>query len=582
MDKEKSVFMRIMSFIMPYKFLLAARITFTILNSVAGLMGNYGASLVVKSETDRNLHILYWGIGILIVCLIWEGVATIFSAMLMSRVSFRSIRDIKNLLIQRFQQLPQRFYDKNHSGDLSSRMTNDISVIQSFINDRLTIYIYYPARFMAAFIFMLFLSWQLLLASCIIIPIAIYLPKMISKKIEEESTSLQEGLGKVTTFIQDTLSGIEVVKAFNLQKSMDESFTAANNKALENDLKLNRLHVITEIFYNIARSGPNLACILFGTYLAITGHLALYKLTFFVFSIDYLAQPIANFPYMMEYWKKTEGASKRILELVDSPIENNGAETQANYTKSSSISVRALSFAYGTENIIDDINFTAEKGRITALVGSSGCGKTTLFKILCGFYDDYKGSIEILGHELRDWNLQELRKNLSFVSQDAFLFPTTIYENIAMGKEGATHDEIMEASRKANAHDFILELENGYETNAGERGVKLSGGQRQRITIARAILKNAPILFLDEPTSALDVHSESLVQEAIDQMLEGKTVFIIAHRLSTIKNAGSLIVLNNGKIEALGSHEDLMEHCSLYQSLYNREFKMLKEVKTHA
>jgi ABC-type multidrug transport system fused ATPase/permease subunit len=576
MDKEKSVFMRIMTFVMPYKFLLAARIAFTILNSLVGLLGNYGASLVVKAETELNLQILYKGIGILVFFLLWENVATIASTMLMARVSFRSIRDIKNHLIHHFQRLPQRFYDKNHTGDISSRMTNDLSVIQHFINDRLTIYIYFHARFAAAFIFMLFMSWKLLLVSCVVIPIAIYLPKIIAEKIEVEAKGLQEGLGKVTANIHDTLSGIEVVKAFNLKKSMEKGFIDANNKALENDMKLNQLHVITDLFYNIARSGPNIACIVFGTYLAITGQIELYKLTFFIFSIDYLAQPIANFPYMMEAWKRTEGASKRILELMDSPVENNGQEKQAVFTGSYPVCVENLSFAYGEDNVIDSINFTAEKDRITAIVGPSGCGKTTLFKIMCGFYDDYKGSIKMLGHELKNWNLHELRKNMSYVSQDSILFPTTIYENIAMGKIGASYNEIIEAAKQANAHEFISELEKGYDTNVGERGVKLSGGQKQRITIARAILKNAPILFLDEPTSALDVHGESLVQVAIDNMLEGKTVFVIAHRLSTIKNAGSVIVLNKGKIEAIGSHEDLMENCALYQSLYNREARMLK------
>ena len=575
MKKEKSIFLKIMSYVMPYKYLLLLRIFFTILNSLAGLLSNYGASLVVKSETNRSLDILYLGIALLMICLVWEGIATIISAILMSRISFRSIRNIKNILIQRFQRLPQKFYDKNHSGDLSSRMTNDLSVLQYFISDRLTIYIYYPARFIIAVIFMLFINWQLLLASCIIIPISIYLPKLIAQRIEAESSKLQEGMGKVTSFIQDALSGIEVVKAFNLQKALEDSFIEANNKALENDKKLNQLRSITHIFYHIARLGPNMACTIFGTYLAITGKLELYQLTFFVFSIDYLAQPIANFPYMMEAWKRTEGASKRILELLDSPLEHHGEEKSANFIEKPVI-VQNLSFSYGTENVLDDINFTSEQGQITAFVGPSGCGKSTLFKILCGFYDDYKGSMRLLGHEIKDWNLQELRKYISFVSQDAFLFPTTIYENIAMGKQGAIRDEVIAAAKKANAHDFILEMEEGYDTNVGERGIRLSGGQRQRITIARAILKDAPILFLDEPTSALDLHSEALVQQAIDHMLEGKTVFVIAHRLSTIKNAGKVIVLHNGRIESIGSHEELMQHCSLYQSLYTREAKMQK------
>ncbi len=576
MKKEKNVFMRIMAFVMPYKILLIARLSLTILNSLFGLLGNYGTSLIVKAETELDLGILYTAVAILIFCLVWEGVTTVVSAMLMARVSFRSIRDIRNLLIQHFQRLPQRFYDKNHSGDLSSRMTNDLSVVQGFISERLTIYLYYPARFLIACLFMFFMSWKLLLGSCIIIPVAIYLPRLVAKKIEAESSKLQEGLGKVTSLIQDLLGGIEVVKAFNLHKPMKEKFKEANHKALENDMELSRLHVIVSVFYNIARSGPSLVCVLLGSYLAFTGQIELYQLTFFIFSIDYLAQPIANIPFMLEAWKRTEGAGKRILELLDSQVEQNGEEREADYHGEAPVSVQNLSFSYLEENLIEEINFEARKDCITAFVGPSGCGKTTLFKLLCGFYDNYQGSVKLLGHEIRDWDLKELRKYLSYVSQDSVMFPTSIYENIAMGKKDASREEVLEAAKKANAHDFIMEMERGYDTYTGERGVKLSGGQRQRITIARAILKDAPILFLDEPTSALDVHSEAQVQDAIDHMLEGKTVFVIAHRLSTIKNASHVIVLNNGHIEAAGTHEELMENCELYQGLYNREAKMLR------
>lgn len=576
MKKGKSIFWRTMAFVMPYKFLFAARLALTILNSISGLISNYGAAMIVKAETELDLKLLYIAITILVFCLIWEGISTVVSAMLMSRVSFRSIRDIKNHLIRHFQQLPQRFYDNNHSGDLSSRMTNDLSVVQSFISDRLTIYLYYPTRFLAAFLFMLFMSWKLLLVSCIIIPITIYLPKLIAKHIEVEAMRLQKGLGKTTTLLQDTLGGIEIVKAFNLQETLDKSFDKTNQEALNNDLKLNKLHLLNYYFSEIAYLGPTLICSFYGVYLAIAGQIQLYQLTFFIFSMNYLAEPLANIPYMLEAWKRTEGASKRLLELMDSPAEKSGEEKDPKAMEKYPICVKDMSFGYYEEDLIDQVSFTAELGQITAFVGPSGCGKSTLFKLMCGFYDNYRGSIRIIGHELKDWDLRELRKHLSIVSQDALLFPSTIYENIAMGKEGATREEIIDAAKKANAHDFILELENGYDTYVGERGAKLSGGQKQRITIARAMLKNAPILFLDEPTSALDLHSEALVQKAIERMVYGKTVFIIAHRLSTIKNAHKLIVLQNGTVEAIGTHTELLQRSSLYQSLYQKEAKMFK------
>lgn len=573
----KPVFSRIMRFLVPYRWQLTGRLGLTLLNAVMGIISSYGGARVVRAATELQWSFLYMGIAILVASLVIEALTTIGGSVLMSRVSYGGIGDIKNTLITHIQRLPNRFFDRSHSGDVSSVMTNDVSAVQRFIDTRLTIYLYYPMRFLVAFGVMAFISWRLLLACCLVIPLAVLLPQLVSRRIEARATSLQAELGTVNASIQESLTGVTVIKSFGVGGSLEKGFTQHNEAALRNARTLTRLHTLIEIFSSFTWQIPQIVCILYGAWLTISGQLALYQLSFFVMSIDYLAQPIANIPFMLEAWKQTRGAAERILTLMDAPEETGGdTQTPAPDIKTP-IAAEHLRFAYGDTPVLRDVSFRVPRGSTCALVGSSGSGKSTLMQILCGFYTDYDGSLDILGHPLKDWDLYALRRHVSYVSQDSYLFPTTIYDNIAMGDANATRAQVEDAARRANAHDFILLLENGYETQVGERGARLSGGQRQRITIARAMLKNAPLLFLDEPTSALDVAAEAEVQHALDNLAGGKTVLVIAHRMSTIKNADQVVVLDGGEIADIGSHTELLHRCPLYRALYDKELKLLGE-----
>lgn len=280
---------------------------------------------------------------------------------------------------------------------------------------------------------------------------------------------------------------------------------------------------------------------------------------------------MARIPDLLEAWKKTKGAAARILELLDKPQESEGTiETELHGAPP--VEAKNLSFSYENHMpVLNEISLKGKKTQMTAVVGESGCGKSTLLWLLAGFYEDYAGSIKLFGRELRDWNLSALRSKIGFVFQEPFLFPGTIYENIAAGKPEASREEVMEAARRANAHEFIEKLENGYETKVGERGSRLSGGQKQRITIARALLKNAPLLLLDEPTSALDEYAQQQVQQALERLMEGKCVFLVAHRMSTVVHADQILVLKDGKILDRGKHEELMARCGWYKQLYEKE-----------
>ena len=516
-EEKEQVFWRTMGFIAPYKWLFSARIALTVLNAVMGLVASYGSSLVIRAAQERSVPWLWKGTAVLAASLVVEALSVVSGAILMSRVSFGSLKDIRNQIVSRLMKAPVSFFAASHTGDISSRMTSDVSVLQQFISGKLTVYLYYPVRFFAAICFMLPISVKLTAACCAAIPFSVYFPRFLLARIESRAASLQQGLGEVNVEIQEAMAGAMVTKIFGGQKQREERFEQKNQKALEDSKKLTGLHA----------------------------------------------------------WM---GAAARVLELLDKPREPEG---QVMEEAKGAVPVEAenLSFAYekGTA-VLKGISLEGKKGCMTAIVGESGCGKSTLLWLLAGFYADYEGSVKLFGRELRDWNLEALRSRIGFVFQDPFLFPGTIYENIAAGRPGASREEVEEAAKKADAHEFILGLEKGYETRAGERGSRLSGGQRQRITIARAFLKDAPLLLMDEPTSALDEHAQWQVQKALERLMEGKTVFVVAHRMSTILQADQILVLKDGKILDRGRHGKLLERCSWYRQLYEKETAVREEI----
>jgi ABC-type multidrug transport system fused ATPase/permease subunit len=311
---------------------------------------------------------------------------------------------------------------------------------------------------------------------------------------------------------------------------------------------------------------------LYGGYLAFKGEISVGSVVAANVLVWQIFLPVEQFLAFLRQMRETIPAIERLFEILDQPAERVGERAFEVQTEAAPIEFKDVAFGYDDENkILDDLSFQVPQGETVALVGTSGSGKSTVFKLLCGFYEPQEGRIRVCGNDLAHCSPADVRARVSFVAQDTYLFPTTIAENIGYGRPGATRDEIAAAAKVANAHDFIIEQPEGYDTQVGERGAKLSGGQRQRIALARAILKDAPILLLDEPTSALDTQSETLVQEALDRLMEGKSVLVVAHRLSTIRDADRVLVLDRGTIVESGAHEQLMQADTLYKRLYLRQ-----------
>lgn len=334
--------------------------------------------------------------------------------------------------------------------------------------------------------------------------------------------------------------------------------------------------LILPIMFSIMYS-PIIFSIVFGSYLISTGSLDAAGLVVFVYLIFLVIEPISEIPDMITQLFAVKGASKRIAEVLNQPVEQQRDVQMKVNSKVDPIQFNHVRFSYqeGTAPVIKDLHGSVHEGETIALVGASGGGKSTIFKLLCGFYPmkTGEGDITIFGQSIRDWNLDQLRSSLSLVTQDSYLFAGSIYDNIAYGREGATKEEVIEVAKIANAHSFILDLPEGYQTEVGERGAGLSGGQRQRIAIARALLKDAPILLLDEPTSALDTESELVVQEALTTLMKERTTLVIAHRLTTIQNADQIWVLDDGKVVEAGNHTSLLEQKGLYARLYYKQFE---------
>lgn len=463
--------------------------------------------------------------------------------------------------------------EKYTSGDIISRINNDIKIVSELIVGIFSI-VLKPVIFLGAIIYMFFISWKLLLASVIFIPFSAYLFNKISKPIEINSKKIMEDNGKINSLIKDSINGVCVLKAFNLKDILFLKYSNTLDEIVKRGINIEKINASLIRLFISLRYIPQLIIPLFGGYLAIKGDITLGELLASTTLIWYVFKPVEAFLDLNKQIRETMPSVRRVLEFIKESRENKVA-AKVSTAKEQEVVARfsKVSFGYNEgDKVIKDLSFELGKGKITALVGPSGCGKSTVLKILCDFYDSYEGKIEVLGKDLRKAAPWDVRKNLAYVSQNIYLFPTTIAENIGYGKINASKEEIIEAAKMANAHEFIMALPSKYNTVIGDGEIKLSGGEQQRISLARAILKDAPILLLDEATSALDMESENLVQKSLERFMKNRTVLVVAHRMSTIKNANKVLVMKAGTITEVGNHEELMKRDSFYKSLYLKQF----------
>lgn len=515
---------------------------------------------------------------ILILALIIFALKSIFDfgkSYLSGYIGERVIADIRGQLYTHLQGLSLDFFSERRTGQIISRITNDVQPVKIALGEELCDFLFEISQvaIYAAIIF--FIHWKLALISLIILPILLYPIIRIGQRLRKITFRFQEKIADITSLLQETISGVRIVRSFSMENYEVQKFNQENERLLKLRMKtLKRVVGLSPLTEFIGSLGA-IFVLWYGVNEVIKGILSPGTFILFLAILLSLIKPFKKLSQTNNVVQQAIAAGARIFELLDteSSIQEK-VDARDIPEPSDSIVFNDVSFYYHPEELIlQDINLKIKIGEIIALVGPSGVGKTTLLNLLPRFYDPRKGKVEIDGLDVREVRIKSLRHLMGIVTQEMILFNDTIRNNIAYGKLEASFEEIVSAAKAAYAHEFIMRLPQQYDTMIGDRGMKLSGGEQQRIAIARAILKNPPILILDEATSALDSESERLVQEALDNLMQGKTTFLIAHRFSTVRRADRIVVMFKGHIVGVGRHEELIENNPLYRRLYDMQFK---------
>ncbi|MDP8293193.1 MAG: ABC transporter ATP-binding protein, partial [Candidatus Orphnella occulta] len=484
------------------------------------------------------------------------------------------------LLYEKLLNLSMNFYSHSRTGTLVSRITYDTTIIQDAVSEGLTDLIWQSSQFIfslgmviciAAFfqINVMFIFIALVVTPLIVVPLV-----QIGKRLRQISKKSQESMAGINNILYESVSGIRIIKAFCMENYEKQKFEGQNsyfkNMVMKSNKRILAVSPLTELVTMISA----MIILWLGGQQVISGAMTMGTLTVFSLSVLSLSRPINRLSRVHNVNQQALAAASRIFEMLDEEVaieEKPGAKKIPSVKND--IVFSDVSFKYTDTEVLSNISFKAKSGNVMAFVGPSGAGKTTLISLIARFYDPNEGSVKIDGADIRDVELQSLRNQIGIVTQETVLFNDTVSANIAYGNKDIDINKVMESAKTANAHDFIMKMPQQYNTVIGERGFKLSGGERQRLAIARAVFKNPPILVFDEATSQLDSKSEKLVQEAIDRLMEGRTVFVIAHRLSTIKHADTIVVMENGKIIDMGSHDELLARGGLYKKLYTMQFE---------
>lgn len=577
MKKKNSLF-RLMSFIKPRAFMYIFGL---VGNSLFDFGFNFVAALTLKGVTDGaingDINVLKSSVIFMSICFASSCIFVPFIIYAFESTVKKTTGDIRKKLFEHMEKLPAEYIENKHSGDMISRLNSDVQVAENAYSNQIVQLLSAVIGGIGATIFVFYLNWKLAIIAIVTGIVGTIVNSIYIKPLKKTSDNAQDALARLTERISDLIAGSSIIKIFNLENTILEKYKYANHDTLKWTMKRVVINSYLSGLNNLFGTMSFGVIIVVGSVLTVKNEITfgtLIAITQMVGSLQYMFRSVGN--YITQIQSSLAGAD-RIFEILDIPVEENAKSIEGYkdvIKENTAVEFNNVCFSYGAgeEIILNNLNFKVYRRQVVAIVGSSGGGKSTIYKLLLNFYKPTSGEIRIFGKPILDYSNKEIRDMFAYVPQDNYLFSGSIAENIGYGKPGAAMDEIIKASKMSGAHEFIINLPKGYDTDVGERGASLSGGERQRIAIARATLKDAPILLLDEATSSLDSESEKKVQKALETLMKGRTTMVIAHRLSTIQNADRIMVLEKGNVTEEGDHESLIEIGNSYARLYNMQF----------
>lgn len=527
--------------------------------------------LIYQFKTTNPLYVLYFIAGMIVVAVVMTNLFRFMAQQTLLRARTLLVKRLREALFEKINHLHLGYFTKERKGDLLSRLNGDVYAIESVAGSSVEVVFKEPFMLIAYFVALFAISFKLTLFTLVIIPISAVGISAVTKKLKKEAQDVQSSMGRMLTLMDETLMGMRILRAFNATPFVLDRFAVENDFYRRVSLDSFKRRELAPAFSE-ASGVFVVACILvFGGSLVLNSQSDLQASSFiaFIAIFSQVIRPAKAIVVAITNIQQGQAAGERVVELLDKPIEiqdKPNARPMPPFARE--IVFDNVSFQYGDRPVLTNISFTIGKGKKIALVGPSGVGKSTIADLIPRFYETNQGRVSIDGVDVQDYTMESLRAQMSFVTQEIILFNDTIFNNIALGKPDAKLEDVMEAAKIANAHQFIMDTEDGYNTTIGDRGIRLSGGQRQRLSIARAVFKKPSILILDEATSALDLESEKSVQDALDNLMEGRTTLVIAHRLSTIREADEILIMEKGEIIERGNHHELInQENSIYRRL---------------